>query len=437
AAAFRLLGVVGGADVGPTEAAALLDLPPRQAQWRLDALRIADLVASADGERVRMHEVVRAFARDEAAREPAEWRLDAVRRLVCAYAAGLRNATLARAPGLVFDDFELPVEPAAAEFDTAAKATAWLERERGNIAAAVRSACEVRALPPTSVSRITGAFARFAQPSGRLTDLAAATEAAVAYARTEGDRTAEGIALIVLGSVRIRQRGKRAALADTRTAVALLSGTGSRSEAAALTTLAYCADEPEERRDSLRRALRVYESLGDERGTITALGNIADHHLRMGEYRRAVEVGQRAAKRARALDAPDLSAGNQITVAEALHYMGGCNEAARLIRRTIEEANAAGSGVVVSLASLAYARMLRDDGRPVEAVDRYERTLTAFRGLGAEHDVARTTVELGDLLDALGQKRRAQACWASAVVTLDRLGTPDAVPVHERLADAG
>lgn len=436
ASAFRLLGLVSGADVALTEAAALLDLPPPQAHRGLDGLRAANLVDSDDGERFRMHDLLRAFARDEAGREPDGWRHDAVRRLVCAYAAGLRNASLARAPGLVLEDFGLPVEPAAAEFGTAAKATAWLERERSNIAAAVQSACELHALPPASVSRVAGAFGRFADPAGHLADLATVTETAVAYARADGDRHAEGMALIGLGTLRIRQHGKRAGLPDTRKAVALLAGTGSRSEATALNNLAHCADEPEERRDSLRRSLLVYEALGDERGAITALGNIADHHLRMGEYRRAVEVGERAVKRARTLGAPDLSVGNQITVAEALHYMGGCNEAVRLIRRTLEEAKGVGNGIVTSLASLAYARMLRDDDHPGDAVDWYERTLTVFRGLGAEHDVATTTVELGDLLDTLGQRRRARACWASAVVTLDRLGAPDAVPVHERLADA-
>ncbi|MBO0829849.1 MAG: winged helix-turn-helix domain-containing protein [Streptosporangiales bacterium] len=437
AQAFRLLGLVTGADVGLTEAAALLDLPPAQAHRRLDGLRSASLVDSDDGERFRMHDLLRAFARAEAEQEPGGGRLDAVQRLASAYAGGLRNATLARAPGLVLEDFRLPVEPAAAEFTSAAKATAWLERERGNVAAIVQSACELHAMSPASVSRVAGAFARFADPAGHLAELAAVTEAAVAYARSAGDHNAEGVALIGLGTLRLRQHGKRAGLPDTRKAVALLADTGTRSEATALNNLAHCADEPEERSESLRRSLLVYESIGDERGAIIALANIADHHLRMGEYRAAVEVGERGINRARALEAPDLSTTSQITVAEALHYMGGCSEAVRLIRRTLEEAESLGNGIVTSLASLAYARMLRDDDHPADAVDWYERTLTAFRDIGAEHDVATTTVELGDVLDALGQRRRARACWTSAVATLDRLGTPDAIPVHERLADAG
>lgn len=436
ASAFRLLGLLTGQDIGLTEASALLDLPPAQARRRLDALRAAGLVDSDDGERFGMHDLLRTFAREEARREPAEWRVGALRRLVSAYAAGLRNASLARAPGLVLEDFELPVAPTAAEFGSAAKATAWLERERGNIAAAVQSACELHALSPVTVSRVAGAFGRFADAAGHLADLSAVTEAAVAYARAAGDHTAEGMALIGLGVLRIRRRGKRAGLPDTRKAVALLAGTGTRAEATALNNLAHCADEPEERRESLRRALLVYESLGDERGAITALGNIADNHLRAGEYRRAVEVGERAVKRARALEAPDLVASNRITVAEALHYMGGCNEAVRLIRRTLDEAKDLGDGVVTAVASLAYARMLRDDSHPADAVDWYERTLAAYRDLGSELDVATTTVELGDVLATLGQRRRARACWTSAVLTLDRLGAPDAVPVHERLADA-
>lgn len=409
ARAFRLLGLAEGGDVGLVEAAALLGEPRRHTARLLDGLCEAHLVDPHGDDRFRLHDMLRVFARGEAgAVDSAETRDAAVTRLACAYAQGLRDASLVRSPGLLLDDFGLPVTVESQAFDDAEAATAWLQAEHANIVAAVRCACRRGTLPAGAVSRIAGAFARFADPRGLLTELAVLTDVAVARARAEGDRYAEGMALIGLGGLRMRRHGALAGLPVVREAAALLHGSGTRPEATALNNVAVFTDDPAERLDCVRRALAVYESLGDERGAVTALGNIADHYLRTGEFGDAVEIGRRSVARAQDVGAPDLVASTQVTLAEALHGAGEHSEAIRLIRDTLRRAEDVGSGVITSLASLAHARMLRDTGSLDDAVDWYERTLAAFRELGAQHDVATTTEELADVLRRAGRPGRAR-----------------------------
>lgn len=433
ARAFRLLGLMPGAGVGRTEAAALLGLPERHADRVLDALRDANLVEQR-GERIGMHDLLRFFARTEA--EGVETDADraaALTRLACGYALGLRAASLARSPGLVIEEFDLPATVPSATFATADEATSWLEAERTDLAAAIASAAGLGTVPAATLGRLAGAFGRFADPRGYLTDLAAVTDAAITRSRAEGDPSAEGVALLGLGNLRRHTHGRHVALEAYRDAARLLHGSGTRSEATALNNVAVCADDPEERIASLRRALRVYDALGDQRGAITALGNIADHHIRAGEFEDAVEVGRKSVADARNLGAQDLIASTQVTLSEALHGAGASDEAIELIRETLARAEALGHGIVRTLGSLAYARMLRDAGRLADAVDEYERTLSGYRDRGADHDAAATIVELGDVLDRLGQRQRAEACWSTAHDVFARLDAPEQAAVAARL----
>lgn len=431
--AFRLLGLVDGPDIGLTEAAALLELPRRQAGRRLDLLVDAHLVECRDVDRYRMHDLLRAYAQERVAEEDPEGRVAALGRLAASYALGLRNANHARAPGLTLASFEPLVEVAAETFTEPDDATAWLHRERPNIVAAIRAACTAGAISAVLAGRVAGAFSRYADAYGHLGDISAITEAAADLSRTQGDAMAEGLALVSLGVVTMRRHGRAASAPHFRRAAELLRGTAQRDEASALNNLAICTDLPDEGLDSLQRAYDVYRALGDERGMTTALGNIADHHYRYGDHDRAVETARRAAAQATELDAPDLVTLNQVTVVEASHALGRTDEATALAKETCEKAESLGVGFLVAQAATAYARMLRDTGRPTDAVDRYERAVAALRGAGARHDLATTTLELGDVLHTLGQPQRAEACWTTGLEILESLGATETSAARDRL----
>lgn len=433
ARAFRLLGLVDGPDIGLTEAGALLDLPRRQAGRRLDLLVDAHLVECRDVDRYRMHDLLRAYAQERVAEEDPEGRVAALGRLAASYALGLRNANHARAPGLTLASFESPIEVAAETFTEPDDATAWLHRERPNIVAAIRAACAAGAISAVLAGRVAGAFSRYADAYGHLGDISAITEAAAELSRAQGDAVAEGLAQVSLGVVTMRRQGRAACVPHFRRAAELLRGTATRDEASALNNLAICTELPDEGLDSLQRAYDVYRALGDERGMTTALGNIADHHHRHGNHERAVEIAWRAAARAAELEAPDLATLNQVTVVEASHALGRTDEVWALAQETCERAASLGVGFLAALAATAYARMLRDAGRPADAVDRYEQAVTALRGAGARHDLATTTLELGDVLHALGQPQRAEACWTTGLEILEDLGAPEASAARERL----
>lgn len=431
---FRLLGLVDGPDIGLTEASALLDLSKRRAGRLLELLLDAHLVECHEADRFRMHDLLRAYAQEQAdAGERPEDRVAAIGRLAGSYAVGLRDANYARAPGLTLSEFESPIEVTATTFTGPDDATAWLDREQPNIVAAIRAACAAGAISAVLAGRVAGAFSRYADAAGHLADIAAVTEAAAELSRAEGDTVAEGLALVSLGVVTMRRHGHAASVPHYRRAAELLRGTAIRDEASALNNLAICTDLPDEGLDSLDRAYDVYRALGDERGMTTVLGNIADHHYRYGDHERAVEIARRAAARASELGAPDLVTLNEVTVVEALHAAGRTDEAARLVGDTLERAVSVDVGFLVALAATAYARILRDTGRPAEAVDRYEQALAALRGAGARHDLATTTLELGDVLHALGQPERAEACWRTSLEILDGLGAPEASAARDRL----
>ncbi|WP_194909559.1 tetratricopeptide repeat protein [Catenulispora rubra] len=140
---FRLLGLCPGASFTPHAAAALAEVSLRQAQQDLDALAGAHLLEHSDQGRYQFHDLLRAYAQGQAAHlEDPKDRHDALARLghwylQCMVAAIDRLKT--HDPG--FDPqawgvvLESPVADPVVSFADGAEATAWLDRETGNLVA--------------------------------------------------------------------------------------------------------------------------------------------------------------------------------------------------------------------------------------------------------------------------------------------------------------
>ncbi|MGI5458220.1 tetratricopeptide repeat protein [Streptomyces sp. CA-249302] len=130
---FRLLGLAPGDDIGAGPAAELTELPPEHLEPLLDELVAASLLtALPGGDRWRMHDLVREFARAVVAEEP-ELRDEADKariRLLGHYFVRTFNATAlfpqpsANAP----DDY----------FDDPARAESWLDSEITGLVAAAQ-----------------------------------------------------------------------------------------------------------------------------------------------------------------------------------------------------------------------------------------------------------------------------------------------------------
>ncbi|UKD56950.1 AfsR/SARP family transcriptional regulator [Amycolatopsis sp. FU40] len=133
---FRLLSLVPGTDFGAEAVAALAGVETPRALALLDRLAAAHLVEHVPG-RYRFHDLLRRYAAEQAGRrESAADRERALRRLHDWYLAAVDGAARLLYPHLL----RLPASGASAEFAGLGEASAWLDAERGNLAAAVRFA---------------------------------------------------------------------------------------------------------------------------------------------------------------------------------------------------------------------------------------------------------------------------------------------------------
>jgi tetratricopeptide (TPR) repeat protein len=140
---FRLLGIHPGPEFGARVAAALADLPLRQARRLLQTLKDAHLIQMSGQDRYLLHDVLRLYAAELAEAERPQ-RDAARRRMLVWYLRTADAADRALLPLLgvmplgVTDRVNMPVP-----FHSREEAFAWCRAESGNLIAAARCAAEV------------------------------------------------------------------------------------------------------------------------------------------------------------------------------------------------------------------------------------------------------------------------------------------------------
>lgn len=133
---FRSMGLHRGPHLSVAAVAALAGLRRAHARRLLQRLASLHLVDIASEEVVRMHDVVRVYARELAATEDDDThRAAAVRRLISWYAATLRAASLHLAPPRVTPAPapSVPADVEALVFTDDAQAGAWCDTEQPNL----------------------------------------------------------------------------------------------------------------------------------------------------------------------------------------------------------------------------------------------------------------------------------------------------------------
>lgn len=141
---FRLLGLHPGPDFSVHAAAALTEQEPRRAHGLLDLLAGAHLVESTSADRYQFHDLLRAYATDQAHQEETlEDQYTALKRLANWY---LRTADAACGAAQSFDASILPqgqTGPASAlTFDGQQDAFTWHQSEQANLLAVVQAAAQ-------------------------------------------------------------------------------------------------------------------------------------------------------------------------------------------------------------------------------------------------------------------------------------------------------
>ena len=199
---FRRLGLHPGTTIDGYAAAALAGTALREAAGYLDALHGEGLLTEAGYRRYGMHDLIRRYARDRAAADPARDRQQALDRLLDYYqhTAALAEARLAH---------RARTSPAPALPDRRPRSPPWrrpIRRWRGHgLNGPTCSPALTMSPTPGQQARVvalTAAMAALLRQDGPWADALTRHATAVEAARQLGDRLGQANALLCLGAVR-------------------------------------------------------------------------------------------------------------------------------------------------------------------------------------------------------------------------------------------
>ena len=480
ARAFRLLGLHPGQDFDSYAAAAITGTSAGQAQHLVDRLTRVHLIHPVRAGRWGMHDLLRAYAVERAARDDAEAdRRAALTRLFDHY---LHSAAVAM-------DTLFPAErhyrpripsPAAAASPIANPAAArdWLNEERaGLVAVAAHTAANGW---PGHTTRLAATMFRYLDAGGYYSEAAAMHSHAQRAAHQVGDRAAESTALINLGAVDQRQGRPRQATCHLEQAAALCREIGDRQgEARALSTLGNIdlrqgryaqADHHHQQALALhrgrgdligeahaldnlgiiemlqgrypeatlylRRALALHRDLDDRTGEATVLINLGDICRRQGSYRQAADHLQRALTLSRETGNRQIEAHALTSLGEVGLLQGRPQQASDYQQRALALCREIGelSGEAEALNGLGEA--LFATGKPGPARTRHTAALALASQIGEQDQQARAHNGLGHCYHAADSARLARRHWQQALAIYTGLGAPEADAVRDHLAAA-
>jgi tetratricopeptide (TPR) repeat protein len=491
--AFQLLGVHPGPDIDAEAAAALVDGDRTGAQRLLDALARAHLVEEVGPGRFGMHDLLRAYAAEQAA------------------ARDDRQAALIR----LFDHYS---RTAVRAVDPGGSRPEWLAAERSNLLAVAAAAADVS---PEHTTMLSACLSHYLDTRAHYRDGLTLHRLALRAARSRGDRANEADALNRLGTAYMRIGSYPKAIDHHERALAIhrelgdLAGEGSARHG--LGTLAWRLGRYDEAREHMeaalairhelgdlagegrarhglgivyrvvgeytealdhqRRALAIYRECGDRIGESRVLNNLGSTFERMGAYAEALthyesalalnrEIGNqlgeavvltnlgsttaRLGRFAEALAYHEAAlpiyreSGYRSGLADGLHGLGDVyrltgryDEAVYQLRRAITIAHEIGEADVETGALIDLGETLRAAGDPDEAGSAYGSALALAEQCGDRYERARALSGLAHLSHGRGDLAEARRQWRAAAELYDALGVPQAAEVHDLLAALG
>ncbi len=396
---FRLLGAHPGPDITAAAAASLAGVSLRQARQALNELTIAHMVAEHAPGRYAFHDLLRAYAAEQAraaADDPGHH--GAIHRVLDHYlhtaAAASRLLNPAR------DPIDLaPPHPGARpqELGDLAQARSWFEAEHAVLLAVIALAAEHRF--DTHAWQLPWTLTDFFDWKGHWRDWIAAQRTAVTTAQRLGDRAAQARAYRSLGDACSRLGYFDEAHTHLGQALGLFHEISDHiGEARAHQALSWLLDRQGRPAQALAHdqvALRLYEDAGHRKGQATALNAIGWLQAQLGEHQQALDY---------------------------------CGKALNLHRELGNR-----HGEAATWDSLGYARLHL--GQHSKAISCYRQALDLFRDLGDRYYQADILTHIGDAHRAASDLRGARDTWREALAILHDLDHPDASQVRDRLRD--
>ena len=398
---FRLLGIHPGPDISGPAAASLAGCDPAAARRHLDELARARLVTEHLPGRYALHDLLRAYAAEQARDAGSEAERDAaIGRMLdhylqtAAHAALLLNpshepvAVTSPAPGTA------PEQPADHRH-----ALTWFEEEHrvlpAALALAVSSGFDVHAW------QLSWALTPFLQARGRWQEWAATQRTALAAATRLGDLAAQAVCSRLLAAA-CSDLGDYDESGRLFTAsLTLYQRLGNRSgEAKVQLNLAVLADGQGRYADMLghaEKALSLYQAIGDKASEAAALNNVGWTHCLLGNYEQARALCRQALALCAEVGHHWLEGYVWDSLGYAEHHMGNLSEAAAC----------------------------------------YQRALSLHREAGDRFTEAEALTHLGETCQAAGQHAQARDAWQQALAIFDDLRNSEAADnVRAMLASA-
>ncbi|MFB9527965.1 AfsR/SARP family transcriptional regulator [Nonomuraea roseola] len=375
---FALLGLLDTPAHTPEAAAALTDRPAHAVEAALDHLMEARLLEPAGPGRYRMHDLVRLYAREQAARDiPEGERRAATHRALHHYLATARTAGLLLNPSLV-NVAGLRADQPGLHLNTAQEAIAWIDTERDNLIAAVRQADDLETATGLAAC-VNGPFSH----RGWLDDLIEIQLHALEIAARAGDWAGQARGHNYLGCIHKNQGRFEPAVAHLEQAVLCWERAGLPSRAAGplhnLGTTYGRLGRFDEALATQNRAIAAVRESGLRDYEATVLNGRASVLIKMGRLDDAIDAGRKSLEIWSDFDNPHHEGATCDTLADAYRRAGRLAEAEPLYRRAAELQRRAGHRALEAVSLWGLGDTLNDLGRHAEARECWHRSARTLR----------------------------------------------------------
>jgi tetratricopeptide (TPR) repeat protein/transcriptional regulator with XRE-family HTH domain len=425
AAMFRLLGVHPGQDWDRYAAAALAGTTASRAGQLLAVLSRTHMIERAGPDRHSMHDLLRAYAADQAAASDQDnSRREALTRLFDYYLAACSAAMdcLALAERHHRPDAP-PVSTPVPEFVDKDAARSWLNAELDTLAAVAAH---------TASHGWPGHTIRLAQTLHRYFDGVDDTTGmticryALDAAEECGDRAAQARTLTTIGVIYGRQGLYSQATDCHEEAVTLASQVGDRlTQGWALGNLGLIHDQQGRYAEAARchrQTLPLHREIGDVTGEAIALSNLGLIYLRQSRYQQAARHMRQAIKLYRQVGHQFGEAIALTNLGEVRHRQGRYHEAADYQALALALSRQLGSRRVEAWALTRLGKVRCRQGRREQAIGDYQQALEMFREVGDRDGEAEALNGSGETLLADGRYSKARVFHNAALTLTGQTG---------------
>ncbi|WP_059013625.1 ATP-binding protein [Streptomyces specialis] len=481
AALFRALGLHPGSAFHTSAAAALAAMPVSRTRQLLDVLVGAHLLEQTGPERYEFHDLLRAYAADQAQSELSDdERASALHRVLDWYlhtSDAAQTRVNPQEQHVALDPPGQGVTPL--EFTDYADAAQWYEQERRNLLAAVRAAeaagldriawqlpavlrgVQMRLNPfeewlamgeiGLRAARRLGDRAGEADlleslgmvrtQTGRLDEAGQYHEACLAIRRELGDRVNEALSLNDIGLLRLRQRRLDEAASLFGDALALLDELTAGQEWLAvvrsnMAEVAYERGALSEARTHAHEALSQYAAREDERGQGNVLRILAAVEREDGRPEKALDHARRAVDIARSHRNQSWEGYWLLELGAAQVANGQVHEALETFHRSAVIQRRLGDRPREAAAWHRAGEAYRETGRHEEAADFHRNAATAYAALGDGWHRANALHGLALAQRASDEGDKARETWSEALRALTGYDDARATRLRERISEA-